>query len=707
MSEPLSVLGSRDLSAMVFEHILSLAAPLFERMRARKEKVKSAEDVLAHQAYVRETFLHLIGGLPERTPLNPRRVGILERSGYVVEKLIFESRPQFYVTANLYLPTNRQAPAPAVLVPCGHAAEGKAYPEYQRLAQGLVQQGFAALVYDPLGQGERSQYWDYAKGDSRVGLCCPEHEVAGTQSLLVGVNLAGYRIWDGMRALDYLCTRDEVDVARIGCTGCSGGGTLTTYLFALDERIRAAMPVCYITSREAWLATGMIADAEQVQDHAIERGIDHSDLCIAGAPRALRIGAASRDFFPVDGTRRAFAEIKRMYAMLDAEDAADLVVAEGEHGYSQPLREAAYQWLHLWLGNPTVGGVSPRRDTRDVDIPPTMPTEPPTTPESAEELRCTPDGQVNTLGSRTVFCFTRERALALPPAPPALAGRGDGEEWQGQFRTRLRELLNCSASPGAPHCDQLDAFFRGKVGIESLTFQSERGITIPALVFVPEKEPGRWPGILYVHEGGKEVEAGPTGTIQMLASEGNVVMAIDVRGVGETRAIGSVPRDYAFMGTDGYHFYQYGMLGHTLVGRRVHDVLRSLALLAERPEVDPERLSVVGQGSGGILALFAAALDERIRTAVCCQSLLSYREVAASEFHSWRPVDFVSGILPVCDLPQAAACVAPRRLVLAGPVDAMRRRVAQADAERAYAWAQRVYELFEADENLVVSAAAP
>jgi hypothetical protein len=161
------------------------------------------------------------------------------------------------------------------------------------------------------------------------------------------------------------------------------------------------------------------------------------------------------------------------------------------------------------------------------------------------------------------------------------------------------------------------------------------------------------------------------------------------------------------MGTDGYHFYQYGMLGHTLVGRRVHDVLRSLALLAERPEVDPERLSVVGQGSGGILALFAAALDERIRTAVCCQSLLSYREVAASEFHSWRPVDFVSGILPVCDLPQAAACVAPRRLVLAGPVDALRRRVAQADAERAYAWAQRVYELFEADENLVVSAAAP
>ncbi|MBM4040743.1 MAG: hypothetical protein FJ290_19745 [Planctomycetes bacterium] len=706
MSEPLSVLGSKDLSAMVFEHLLALAAPLLEKMRERKQKVQTAADVLAHQRYLRETFAELIGGLPERTPLNPRRVGRLERSGYAVEKVLFESRPHFYVSANLYLPAARRGPCPAILVPCGHAREGKAYPEYQRLAQGLAKHGFVVLVYDPLGQGERSQYWDYARGDSRIGMCCPEHEYAGTQSLLVGVNLAAYRIWDGMRALDYLCTRDEVDVTRLGCTGCSGGGTLTTYLVALEERLRAAMPVCYITSREAWLATGQIADAEQVQDRIIERGIDHSDLLIAGAPRAIRIGAASRDYFPIEGTRRAFDELRRMYALLGVEEAADLFVADGEHGYSQPLREAAYQWFHLWLGG--------EKDSRSL-FPPAektpgvfFPAEPPTEPEAVEELWCTPDGQVNTLGSRTVFCFTREQALALPPPPPDMASRGDAEEWQGEMRARLLELLNVPAGHGAPTCDQLGVFYRGKCGIEQLTFQSERGITIPALLFVPDKEPGqKWPGIVYVHQDGKEAEAGPTGTIQMLASEGNVVLAIDVRGIGEAHSIGAIPRDYAFMGTDGYHFYQYGMLGHTLVGRRVHDVLRGLALLAERPEVDAERLSIVGQGSGGILALFAAALDGRAGTAVCCQSLLAYQAIATNEFHSWRPPDFVPGILRVCDLPQVAACVAPRRLVLAGPVDHMRRRVAQPEAEAAYAFAQSVYALFGAEENLVLSAAAP
>jgi len=686
VSETLTVLAGSDLSSMVFEHILSLAQPLFEQAARRRSEIVTPAGVAAHRAFVRETFTELLGGFPERTPLNPRSVGRLRRDGYTVEKVLFESRPHLYVTANLYLPEGRRDPGPAILVPCGHDDEGKAGTTTQRLAQGFVRNGFIVLVYDPIGQGERSQYWDYVAQASRVGLGVGEHEHAGTQSLLVGLNFAAYRIWDGLRAVDYLALRDEVDVTRVGCTGCSGGGTLTTYLFALDERLRAAMPVCYVTSREAWLATGMIADAEQVQDHAIERGIDHADLCIAGAPRALRIGAASRDFFPIDGTRRTFEELRRIYGLLGAHDRVDLTVADEEHGYSLPLRESAYHWFHLWLGNPLA-------DTK----------EPPGEPEPPEELQCAPGGQVNGLGSRTVFCFTRELALGLPPPLPALATRGEAEEWQDDLRTRLRNLLNCPASSGAPPVDQHGAFFRGQVGVERLSFQSERGITVPALLFVPSSEEARWPGIVYVHEEGKEAEAGHLGTIQMLASEGNVVLAIDVRGVGEARSISTISAQYPFMGTDGYHFYQYGMLGHSLVGRRVHDVLRSVAVLSERPEVDAAQVSVVGQGSGGGLALLAAALDERITTAVCCQSLVSYRELATHEFHARPPSTFVSGILKVCDLPEVAACVAPRRLVLAGPVDPMRRRVAQADAEQAYASTRSIFDLFGTADHFAIS----
>ena len=680
----LIVLPDRDLSSMVFDHIIELAEPLFEQASNQKRHITTPEDVLARQKYVRETFTTLIGGFPERMPLNPRRTGILDRDGYRVEKILFESRPDFYVTANLYVPEKCAEPAPGILVPCGHAGQGKAYDAYQSVAQGLVKNGFVALVYDPLGQGERSQYWDYVKQDSRIGMSCAEHEYAGTQSLLVGGNLAAWRIWDGMRAIDYLCTRDEVDVGRIGCTGCSGGGTLTTYLFALDERIAAAMPVCYVSTREAWLATGSIADAEQVQDHVIERGIDQSDLCFAGAPRALRIGAAKEDYFPIAGTHKAFQEIKRIYGILGAADRADLFEAEGGHGYSQPLREAAYQWFHLWFGDPAAD-----------------PAEPPVAPEPPEELWCAPDGQVNSLGSRTVFCFTRDKALRLPPPVPTLATRGEAEQWQDELRTKLHELLACPASSGAPPADQHGAFFRGKCGVERLSFQSERGITIPALLFVPDTQ-GRWPGILYVHEDGKEIEASSTGTIQMLANEGNVVLAIDVRGIGESASHDNISGGYPIMGVEGYHFYQYGMLGHSLVGRRVHDVLRALAVLIERPEVIDDQVSIVGQGMGGLLALFAAALDERAGTTVCCQGLATYRDLATHEFRAVHPRWLVPGILEVCDLPEVAACVAPRRLVLAGPLDHMKRRVPRAEAERLYAVTHSIYSLFGAGEALTI-----
>ncbi|MFW6108776.1 MAG: alpha/beta hydrolase family protein, partial [bacterium] len=521
MSENLVVLGDQDLSGMVFDHIVTVAEELFERADERRRALATGQDVQQHQRYVRETFTAMLGGFPERTPLNARPAGTLRREGYRVEKLLFESRPFFYVTANLYLPERRDA-APAVLVPCGHAPQGKAHETYQALAQGLAKKGFVALVYDPIGQGERSQYWEPLVERSRLGLCSPEHDYAGTQALLVGRHFAGWRVWDAIRAVDYLVGRDEVDVARIGCVGCSGGGTVTTYLFALDERIRAAVPVCYVTSREAWLATGAFADAEQVQDGAIARGIDHCDLLIAGAPRALRIGAARGDYFPIEGTRRAFDAARRAYALLQAPECIDLAEAEGEHGLSQPLREAAYGWCHQWLGHPAEDA-----------------SEPAVQPERPEELWCAPGGQVHALGSRTVFSFTRDEALSLPPTQSAMTSRGDAELWQDELRGALRDLLRCPASSGAPFCYQHGAFFRGSVGIERVSFQSERGITVPGLLFVPERE-GRWPGILYVHEGGKEAEAGPRGTAQMLAGEGNVVLAIDVRGVGETASQDSI-----------------------------------------------------------------------------------------------------------------------------------------------------------------------
>ena len=223
---------------------------------------------------------------------------------------------------------------------------------------------------------------------------------------------------------------------------------LALLVFALEERVRAAVPICGVTSLEAWLAAGLHRPRGYAQPAILAEGIDHADLCIACAPRPLRLCAAERDVLTIEGTRATFQEAKRIYSLLGAGDCLDLVVAEGEGGCVKPLREAVYQWFNLWLGNPSADHVETSAEF-----------------EAPERLLCTPDGQVASLGSRTVFCFTRQLAELLPPAPPELETRGDAERWQQDLRERIRGLLRCTASTGAPAVEQHGAFFRGKCGI--------------------------------------------------------------------------------------------------------------------------------------------------------------------------------------------------------------------------------------------------
>ena len=183
----------------------------------------------------------MIHGLPERNPLDPVRVRTLDRDAYRIEVLRFQSRPNFWVTASLYVPTTGNGPFPGIISPCGHSANGRIYTAYQLTYLDLVHSGFVVLAYDPVGQGERRQYWNPQTGVSEVGNTVTwEHSLPGQLLLLVGEDLTHYRVWDGMRAIDYLLTRPEVDPKRIGCTGQSGGGTFTIFISALDERVRCA-----------------------------------------------------------------------------------------------------------------------------------------------------------------------------------------------------------------------------------------------------------------------------------------------------------------------------------------------------------------------------------------------------------------------------------------------------------------------------------
>ncbi len=330
------------------EFLKKQAAEQFALRRKEVAAATSPEQIVRRQERLRAFFLRSLGDLPERTPLNARTIGVRRSADHIVERVSFESRPGHRVPSLLYLPAG-MPPFPGVLVPCGHSANGKADATYQRICILLARNGMAAFCYDPIGQGERIQKLDAeGKPAIREG-STSEHTLAGIGALLVGRQAASYRIWDGMRALDYLASRPEIDPDRLGCTGNSGGGTMTAYLMALDDRIRVAAPSCYITSLERLFATIGPQDAEQNITGQVAAGMDHADYIAMRAPRPTLLCVGTRDFFDIQGSWDTFREVKLLYGRLGFGERVDLFESDEPHGFTAPRRVAAVRWLRRWL----------------------------------------------------------------------------------------------------------------------------------------------------------------------------------------------------------------------------------------------------------------------------------------------------------------------------------------------------------------------
>ena len=322
-----------------------------KRMRVW-DGIRTEQDLLRVQKEIRQKLLTMLGGLPTtRTPLHPHVTGRIEMDGFHIEKLIFESLPGVYVTALLYVPdehnSGEHTKLPAVLVPAGHAENGKAH--YQTLCQRLAQRGYVVISWDPVGQGERSQFWDAKAGKSRYNRICAEHAVLGNLAYLAGTNLARWEIWDGLRAFDYLLTRPEVDPERINITGTSGGGFQAMHIAALEPRIKVAAVSCFITSLPMRIHNRIFkdpdSDPEQDLYGMISNGVDHAGLLLLMYPRPILMAAATLDFFPIEGTHKTFQEVSRLYSRFGHADR--IAMAEGYHGhqYSDENQKAAFEFL--------------------------------------------------------------------------------------------------------------------------------------------------------------------------------------------------------------------------------------------------------------------------------------------------------------------------------------------------------------------------
>src|SRR5215471_18659081 len=558
----------RDVHGVLPAYLKAQASALLDERQRKIARIATMADLQARQQYWRERMWTYLGDRPERTPLNARVAGTLDRGDYRIEKILFESRPGFYVTANLYLPAGGKGPYPAILFPLGHESGAKAHQAWQQCLAGLARRGFVALAWDPIGQGERIQMYDEDWHDSKVQSSTVEHTIIGAQCLLTGTHFAQYTIWDGVRALDYLLSRPEVDAKRVGCTGNSGGGTHTAYLSGLDDRIQVAAPSCYITSWRRMLESIGPQDAEQVFPFWLKDGLDYPDYLYAFGGKPFLMLTAIRDFFPIGGARATFDEVQRVYGKLGLADHVARFEYDDGHGYSLPRREAGYRWFTRWLQGAA---------NTEPEAPLSLATE--------EELQCTRTGQVQTEfpGAADVFSLNRKLAEQLrtgrKPAP-------------GTVRKFAAELVHYEVAPKPVSITSFGEFERAGYRVEKLVYDSEPGISVPALLFVPGGGEPRKPAVVFADARGKAAAAAEAA---QLAAKGYIVLAPDLRGFGETQP----PldrRDYFVKAFGDYENTLTALLiGKTLVGMRARDVTAGVDLLAARNDVDSSRISVVGR----------------------------------------------------------------------------------------------------------------
>jgi cephalosporin-C deacetylase-like acetyl esterase len=592
--------------------------------------------------------------LPERSPLNARVVGREQRDGYHFEKVIFESQPRHFVTAILYLPDG-EPPYPGVLVPCGHSSNGKARDLYQRAPILMARSGMAALCYDPLDQGERHQLLD-SDGRPIITRSTEGHNQAGVGAILLGRNTATYRTWDGMRAIDYLCARPEVDPQRIGCTGISGGGTMTSYLMALDHRIGAAAPGCYLTSFRRLLETIGPQDAEQTIYAQIAFGMDHADYVLMRAAKPTLMMTATGDYFDIDGAWHSFRQAKRWYGRLGFAERVDMVEVDSKHGFPVQMRVAAARWMRRWL-------LKVDDAISETDFP----------VASDEQLQCTPRGEVMLLdGARSVYDLNMELETALA----AERKRFWRENNQTRALSKVREISGIRQLNELPEpdCETIGSISRQGYRIDKLILRPEPGICLPALAFVPDRSDG--PASLYVHADGKHADASPDGPIIRLVRQGHVVLAPDVRGVGETKPAGK--HSYAsYLPPEWCDCTIAYLLGKSLLAMRAEDILvcaRFLASYKTDGKAAPVRLLSVGRV--GPAALHAAALERDLFAKVILRNgLISWSNVVHTPLSKNQYANLVHGALKTYDLPDLVATLPGGKVELIEPLDAEERPV--------------------------------
>lgn len=637
----------RDYPSVLPNYLRTLAARAYRARNLELAKLTTPQSIAQRQAWARETLWKLIGGRPEATPLNARVVGSFERSGYRVEKILYESRPNFHIPANLYIPTSAQPPFPGVLFQMGHTLNGKAGDSYQRCCQGLARLGYLVLAFDPMGQGERVYYPDAAFKRTRLGSADDEHTLPGKQMLLFGDTSTRLQLWDAIRSLDYLAAHPMVDPKRLASTGQSGGATLTMLLIAADDRLATAVECSGNTENVAcanFNPPGSTDDAEQNFLDSGPAGFDRWDLFYPFAPKPLLCTVSDKDFFGTYSPNylssgwEEFQKLQKVYEVLGHKDHLAWGDTPLPHGLSYDSRLQVYNWFGRWL----------KGDSQPVK------EEPPTAPEPDNVLWVAESGNVvRTFHGETPFTLNRKQDPR--PQPVAL--------------DRLLRVDRLSPNLSATVLRRIPS---RSIEIEALDIPSSPGVGLPAWLFLPPKDGPSKSALLLFDPRGRNLGWHEGELYQNLALAGHLVCVPDVRGFGDlTPQYGRGSASYArsHQGEEDYAWASL-ILGKPMLGQRVTDMLAAATALRRHPAARGRKLRVAAFARLTVPAIFATALDPKIDDLYLSGGLVSYRSVAEAEEFVAPFSNFLPRILLHTDLPDVVNGLAPRQVCLAGTINA-------------------------------------
>lgn len=627
-----SLNGYYDVGCQLPEYLKSRAMKYLEKEDKIKENIQTIEEFEERRSRIRKFYLDSIGGIEiEKTSLKDVCTGVIEKDNYIIKKVIFQSQPGIYVTSNLYLPKNMNGKVPAILFASGHTEAAKADPIYQKVCIDLVKNGFIVLSVDPISQGERMQSYNKKAGRTLVRWHA-EHTYLGLQCELTGSNIIRYFLWDIIRAVDYLYTLPEVDTNRIGITGNSGGGMQTTFMMMGDDRIKAAVPCTYITSREGYMKTGQSQDGEQISYGAISQGINFDDYITCFAPRPVMIGAVESDFFVVEGTLQAYERAKKIYTLYGCEEKVALGLAKGTHSYNDELRQLAVNWfIENLKGEPG-----------------NFITDPNMTVEDAKTLQCTQSGQVLVEFEDAVHVFD----LIVDYYNKNKYSYTDDKQ---EIIRRLKKILNMPQSndkiyPRILSTTRIDnsGKLMDDLNHSDIFFFSEKDIAVAGIYIDIVKRKSNHCTILIMDEGVNSIYK-ENDLVNQLLSKGDV-FAFDPRGTGviRNRPVDARPF-YEMYGTEYKLNCDAIMMETSLMGLRVFDILRACDYIRQtNPEM---KIGLAGKGISAVYALLAAALRDDVHDIYLENMISSFEDIACKQYYYYDARYSIYGILKELDIP--------------------------------------------------------